>query len=201
MNEVTNVQGAHSIAPSFKSAKTESKATTTPQQKENGDKKLMLALAGLAATSAAVIYGVKSGKLQNALSKSKNTTQTVQNAVSQHSIKPQQKAAEAAEAAKETVQNAAQRKAKSAQESAQVFIENEKEEIALLENIKASQSKAKSAQESASVFIENGKTKAEYLEDSKEAKARLKEKYSPAPDSKKRQEATKARLKAKYNRN
>ena len=105
MNEVTNVQGVHSIAPSFKSAKTESKATTTPQQKEDGDKKLMLALAGLAATSAAVIYGVKSGKLQNALNKlktkSKNTAQTVQNAVSQHSIKPQQKAAEAA---KETVQ-------------------------------------------------------------------------------------------------
>ena len=105
MNEVTNVQDVHSIAPSFKSAKTESKATTTPQQKEDGDKKLMLALAGLAATSAAVIYGVKSGKLQNALNKlktkSKNTAQTVQNAVSQHSIKPQQKAAEAA---KETVQ-------------------------------------------------------------------------------------------------
>ena len=105
MNGVTNVQGAYSIAPSYGSAKTESKATTTPQQKENGDKKLMLALAGLAATSAAVIYGVKSGKLQNALNKlktkSKNTAQTVQNAVSQHSIKPQQKAAEAA---KERVQ-------------------------------------------------------------------------------------------------
>ena len=104
MNEVTNVQGAHSIAPSFKSAKTESKATTTPQQKEEGDKKLMLAHAGLAATSAAVIYGVKSGKLQNTLNKlktkSKNTAQTVQNAVSQHSIKPQQKAAEAKSEAK-----------------------------------------------------------------------------------------------------
>lgn len=73
-NGITNVHGVNQAAQVSRSAKTTELQPAAPAnaQKENGDKKLLLALVGLAATGGALIYGVKSGKLQKAIDALKN---------------------------------------------------------------------------------------------------------------------------------
>lgn len=68
-NGITNVHGVNQAAQVSRNAKTSELQPDAhvSTQKENGDKKLLLALVGLAATGGALVYGVKSGKLQKAV--------------------------------------------------------------------------------------------------------------------------------------